>query len=87
LPEISGTPQVLNRLLRSLEKLQTHLGKIHDGEAKIAFLQEEGRNLPEKASHMAAFAAGLLAGAPRDTGYHLDRAIDAYWKLTKANPF
>jgi CHAD domain-containing protein len=40
----------LTRFLRCLEELQTRLGKIHDEEAKIAFLQEEVRNLPEEAS-------------------------------------
>jgi triphosphatase len=84
LPEVSGKPR---RLLRSLEKLQTRLGKIHDGEAQTAFLQEEVCNMPEKASHMAAFAAGVLAGAPRDNDQLLDKAVDAYRKLKKANPF
>ena len=50
LPKIANKPKVLTRFLRCLEELQTRLGKIHDEEAKIAFLQEEVRNLPEEAS-------------------------------------
>jgi triphosphatase len=87
LPKIADKPKVLMRFLRCLEELQTRLGKIHDGEAKIAFLQEQVRNLPEEASHSAAFAAGVLAGAPGDTSHQLERSIEVYSELAKANPF
>jgi triphosphatase len=87
LPKIAVKPKVLTRFLRCLEELQTRLGKVHDGEAKIAFLQEEVRNLSEEASHSAAFAAGVLAGAPGDTSHQLERSIEAYSQLAKANPF
>jgi hypothetical protein len=87
LPKIADKPKVLTRFLRCLEELQTRLGKVHDGEAKIAFLQEEVRNLSEEASHSAAFAAGVLAGAPGDTSHQLERSIEAYSQVAKANPF
>ena len=87
LPKIADKPKVLTRFLRCLEELQTRLGKIHDEEAKIAFLQEEVRNRPEDASHSAAFAAGVLAGAPDDTSHQLERSIEAYSQLAKADPF
>jgi hypothetical protein len=45
-------------------------------------LKEQVRNLPEDASN-AAFAAGVLAGAPGDTSHQLERSIEAY----SANPF
>jgi triphosphatase len=84
---LAKNSEQLTRFLRCLEELQTRLGKIHDEEAKIAFLQEEVRNLPEDASHSAAFAAGVLAGAPDDTSHQLERSIEAYSELAKANPF
>jgi hypothetical protein len=32
-------------------------------------------------------AAGVLAGAPGDTSHQLERSIEAYSELAKANPF
>jgi hypothetical protein len=36
---------------------------------------------------IAAFAAGALATAPRDTSSQLAEALDAYRKLAKTKPF
>jgi CHAD domain-containing protein len=87
LPKIADKPKVLTRFLRCLEELQMRLGKVHDAEAKIAFLHEELHNLSEEAGHSAAFAAGVLATAPSDTNHQLERSIEAYSQLAKANPF
>jgi hypothetical protein len=68
--------KAMKRLLRCLEDVQARLGEIHDEEAKAKFLDAEARKLPEEASHIAAFAAGALAAAPRDTSPQLMDALE-----------
>ena len=80
-------PKALKQLFWSLGELQARLGRIHDEEAKREFLQEQVQNLPEDASHTAAFAAGVLAGASRNSGQNLRKSIKAYSELRMANPF
>ena len=87
IPEISAEPKAMKQLSRCLTDLQARLGEIHDGAAKAEFLGAEARNLHAETSHIAAFAAGALATAPRDTSSQLAEALDAYRKLAKTKPF
>jgi triphosphatase len=87
MPKIAAKPKALKQFFWSLGELQARLGRIHDEEAKRAFLQEQVQYLPEAAGHTAAFAAGVLAGASCNSGQKLKKSIKAYSELRKANPF
>ena len=77
----------LKQFLAGPEALQTHLGEIHDGEARAEFLKTEFHNLFNKSGHRAVFAAGVLMGATHDAGPHLAQAVQAYSTLATAKPF
>jgi triphosphatase len=85
-PKVAAKPKAMKMLLVRLEELQARLGKVHDEDAKAAFVEQAVRDLPSCVSHMPAFAAGVLA-APRDLSGELSAAVDAFPRLEKTKPF
>jgi inorganic triphosphatase YgiF len=78
--------------VRSLEKIQSSLGKIQDGAARAKFLQTmvTSMALEEPASRAAitAFAAGVFTAVERPKEQKLVRKADkAFAKIAKAKPF
>jgi inorganic triphosphatase YgiF len=78
--------------VRSLEKIQTSLGEIQDGEARTQFLQTLVTNLsgdePGSRAAITAFAAGVFTAIERPKEKKLVRkAENAFAKIAKAKPF